>query len=93
MVIFKSDRVKANKSFQANHQVSIPSIITQLETVRNQISTHSGEVENSVDVLARLREGNKDNRSYKKRVQSMKRNRVFSAKLGFFCTISLHEPR
>ena len=62
MVIFKSDRVKANKSSQVNHQVSIASIITQLETVRNQISTHSGEVENSVDVLAQLREGTTDNK-------------------------------
>ena len=60
MVIFKSNRVKTNKSSQVNHQVSITSIITQLETVRNQISTHSGEVENSVDVLSRLREGNTD---------------------------------
>ena len=58
MVMFKSDRVKANKSFQVNHQVSIASTIAQLETVRNQTSIHSGEVENSVDVLARLREGN-----------------------------------
>lgn len=60
MVIFKSDRIKANKSSQVNHQVSIAGIITQLETVRNQISTHSGEVENSVDVLSQLREGNTD---------------------------------
>ena len=62
MVIFKSNRVKTNKSFQVNHQVSIASIITQLETVRNQISIHSGEVEDSVDVLARLREGNINNK-------------------------------
>ena len=62
MVIFKSNRVKTNKSSQVNHQVSIASITTQLKKVRNQISIHSGEVENSVDVLARLREGDTDNK-------------------------------
>ena len=36
------------------------SIITQLEVVRNQIRTHAGEVENSADVLAQLRESNPD---------------------------------
>lgn len=62
MKTFKSDYVKTSKSLQANHQTSVTGIITQLEEVRNQISTHSGEVENSVDVLAQLREGTTDNK-------------------------------
>ena len=36
------------------------SIMTQLEEVRNQICTNSGGVEDSVDVLTRLRENNID---------------------------------
>ena len=62
MKIFNSDRIKITKSSQANSQTSTMSIINQLEAVRNQISSHSGEVENSVDVLRRLREGNTDNK-------------------------------
>ena len=62
MKTFNSDRVKNTKPSQVNHQVSAEIIITQLETVHNQIRTHSGEVENSVDLLARLREGNTNNR-------------------------------
>ena len=61
MMTFKSDRIKTSKSSQASRQTSVMSIITQLEAVRNQIRTHSGEVENSADVLAQLRESNPDN--------------------------------
>lgn len=61
MITFKPDRVKASKSSQTEHQTSVANIITQLEAVRNQIRTHSGEVENSADVLARLRESDVDN--------------------------------
>ena len=57
-----SDRVKITKPCQANCQIPAASIITQLEEARNQIHTHSGEVENSVDVLGRLREGDTDSR-------------------------------
>ena len=61
MITFKSNHVKDSKSSQANHQIPVTNIITQLEAVRNQIRTHSGEVENSTDVLAQLRESNADN--------------------------------
>ena len=61
MMTFKSDRIKTSKSSQANRQTSVMSIITQLETIRHQIRTHSGEVENSANVLAQLRESNPDN--------------------------------
>ncbi len=61
MITFKSDRVKTSKSSQTNHQTSVTDIITQLEAVRNQIRPHSREVENSIDVLARLRESSVDN--------------------------------
>ena len=57
---FNSDRVKTTKPCQANCYVSVTSIITQLKEVRNQIRDHSGEVENSADVLARLRENSID---------------------------------
>lgn len=62
MKTFNSDRVKNTKSSQINRQVSAEIIITQLETVHNQIRTHSGKLENSVDLLARLREGNINHR-------------------------------
>ena len=62
MKTLNSDRVKNTRSSQVNHQVSAEIIITQLETVRNQIRGHSGKLENSVDLLARLREGNTNNR-------------------------------
>ena len=62
MKTFNSDRVKNTKSSQVNHQVSAEIIITRLETVRNQIRGHSGKLENSVDLLDRLREGNTNNR-------------------------------
>jgi excisionase family DNA binding protein len=61
MITFKPDRVKTSKSSQASRETSVTSIITQLEAVRNQIRTHSGEVENSIDVLDRLRESSADN--------------------------------
>lgn len=61
MMTFKPDRVEANKSSEENRQASVTDIITQLEAVRNQIRTHSGEVENSIDVLTRLRESSVDN--------------------------------
>ena len=61
MMTFKSDRIKTSKSSQASCQTSVTDIITQLEAVRNQIRAHSGEVENSIDVLARLRESSIDN--------------------------------
>ena len=62
MKTFNSDRIKTSKSSQASRQTPAASIITQLEAARNRIRTHFGEVENSVDVLTRLREGNTDNR-------------------------------
>ena len=62
METFNSDRVKATKSCQANRQISAASIITQLKKVRNQIRTHSGRIENSVNVLRQLREGDTDNK-------------------------------
>ena len=61
MKTFNSDRVKNTKLSQVNHQVSAEIIITQLEKVHKQICTNSGEVEDSVDVLTRLRESNTDN--------------------------------
>lgn len=61
MITFKPERAKASKPSQENRQASVENIITQLEAVRNRIRTHSGEVEDSVDVLARLRESNPDN--------------------------------
>ena len=61
MITFKPDCAQTGKSSQANRQTSVADIITQLEAVRNQIRTHSGEVENSIDVLARLRESSVDN--------------------------------
>ena len=61
MIAFKPNRVKTSKLSQANRQTSVTDIITQLEAARNQIRTHSGEVENSIDVLARLRESSVDN--------------------------------
>ena len=62
MKTFNSDRVKATKPCQANCQILAANIITQLEEARNQIRTHSGRIENSVNVLARLREGNINNK-------------------------------
>ena len=62
MKTFNSDRVKNTKLSQVNHQVSAEIIITQLKAVCYQIRTHSGKLENSVDLLARLREGNRNNR-------------------------------
>ena len=62
MQTFNSDRVKNTKLSQVNRQVSAEIIIAQLKAVRHQIRTHSGKVENSVDLLVRLREGNRDNR-------------------------------
>ena len=61
MMTFKSDRAQVSKSSQENCQASATSIIAQLEMVRNQIRTHSGEIENSIDVLARLRKSNVNN--------------------------------
>ena len=61
MKTFNSDRVKNTKLSQVNRQVSVETIITQLKAVRYQIRTHSGKVENSVNLLARLREGNRNN--------------------------------
>ena len=62
MKTFNSDRVKATKPCQANCQILAANIITQLEEARNQIRTHSGRIENSINVLAQLREGDTDNK-------------------------------
>ena len=62
MKTFNSDRVKATKPCQAHCQILVANIITQLEEARNQIRTHSGRIENSINVLAQLREGNTDNK-------------------------------
>jgi excisionase family DNA binding protein len=61
MMTSKSDHAKASKSSQETRQTSATSIIAQLEAVCNQIRIHSGEVEDSIDVLTRLRESNVDN--------------------------------
>ena len=61
MTTFTPDRVKTSKLSQASRQTSATDIITQLEAVRNQIRTHSGEIEDSINVLARLRESSVDN--------------------------------
>ena len=66
MKTFNSDRVKTTKPCQANCYLSATSVINQLEEGRNQIRDRSGEVENSADVLARLREGNIDTMVNKK---------------------------
>ena len=62
MKTLNSDRVNATKPCQANCQIPAASIITQLEEARNQIRTHSGRIENSINVLGRLREGDTDNK-------------------------------
>ena len=62
MKTFNSDRVKATKPCQANCQILAANIITQLEEARNQICTHSGRIENSVNVLGQLREGDTYNK-------------------------------
>ena len=60
MITFNPARAKTSELPQADRQASAASIITQLEAARDQIRTHSGEVEDSIDVLARLRERNTD---------------------------------
>ena len=62
MKTLNSERVNATKPCQANCQIPAASIITQLEEARNQIRTHSGRIENSINVLGRLREGDTDNK-------------------------------
>ena len=64
MKAFNSDRIKTTKSSQTNRQTPTENIITQLEKACNQIRTHSGQVENSVDVLRQLCEDNTNNRTY-----------------------------